>query len=64
LTARTGPEAYHQTVAVEIEHHLIVCFCREAQRRDVPVTRLIRDLLDVIAADGADGRDLGRPRRL
>jgi hypothetical protein len=40
------------TIAVEIEHHIIVCFRREAARRDVPVVRLIHDLLDVIVADG------------
>jgi hypothetical protein len=40
------------TLALEIEHRMVVCFRREAQQRDVPVTRLIHDLLDVIVADG------------
>jgi hypothetical protein len=50
---QTGPDAYQrQMTTVEIEHHLIVCFRREAARRDVPVKSLIDDLLDVIVADG------------
>jgi hypothetical protein len=46
-------DARHQTtiVELEIEHAIVVCFRREAQRRDVPVTRLLHDLLDVIAAE-------------
>jgi hypothetical protein len=47
------------TLALEI-HHLIVCFRREAAQRDVPVTRLIHDLLDVIVADGLTTAILGR----
>ena len=39
------------TIAVEIEHHVIVHIRREAQRRDVSVARLLHDLLDAIVAD-------------
>jgi hypothetical protein len=37
---------------VAVDHALIVKLRPEARRRDVPVTRLICDLLDTIARDG------------
>jgi hypothetical protein len=54
---------------VEVDHALVVRLRPEAARRDVPVVRLIHDLLDTIARDGLtaavldantvpDGRDL------
>jgi hypothetical protein len=50
---------------LEVEHGLVTQFRVEAARRDMPVKRLLHDLLDTIAADrltGAildDGGDLG-----
>jgi hypothetical protein len=37
---------------LEVEHGLVTQFRAEAARRDMPVVRLIRELLDVIARDG------------
>jgi hypothetical protein len=51
LSQEARERLQHKMVSIEIEHAIIVCFRREAQRRDVPVTRLIHDLLDVIAHD-------------
>jgi hypothetical protein len=39
-TPRIGPEAQqHLMVSIEIEHAIVVCFRREAARRDMPVTK-------------------------
>jgi hypothetical protein len=47
---QTGPDAYQrQMTMVEIDHGLVVRLRPEAARRDMPVTSLIHDLLDVIA---------------
>jgi hypothetical protein len=40
------------TTAIELDNDLIVRFRAEAAKRDTTVPLLIRDLLDVIAADG------------
>jgi hypothetical protein len=40
------------TTAIELEHDLVVRFRVEAAKRETTVPQLIRDLLDVIAADG------------
>ena len=39
-------------MTLQIDHALVVRLRPEAARRDVPVVRLIHDLLDVIARDG------------
>ena len=50
---------------LEVEHGLVTRYRVEAARRDMPVRRLLHDLLDTIAADkltGAildDGGNLG-----
>jgi hypothetical protein len=36
---------------IEVDHDVIMLLRKEAAMRDVPVDRLIRDLLGVIAAD-------------
>jgi len=41
-----------RTTTIEIDHDLVVLLRKEAAQRDIPVTRLIRDLLGVIATDG------------
>jgi hypothetical protein len=40
---------------IELDHALVVRLRPKAARRDVPVVRLIHDLLDVIAADQLTG---------
>jgi hypothetical protein len=40
------------TTAIELDNDLIVRFRVEAAKRETTVPLLIRDLLDVIAADG------------
>jgi len=42
-------------VSIEIEHAVVVRFRREAAQRDVPVGRLIHNLLAVIADDQLTG---------
>jgi hypothetical protein len=41
-----------RTTAIELDHDLVVRFRVEAAKRETTVPQLIRDLLDVIAADG------------
>ena len=48
---QTNPELL-RTIPIEIEHSTITRFRQEAARRDVPVVRLVHDLLNVVAADG------------
>jgi hypothetical protein len=48
-------ESPFRTTALELEHALIVKFRNEAARREMTVPQLIRDLLDVIAADALTG---------
>ena len=45
-----GPRANDATM-IEVDHALVTRLRPEAARRDVPVNRLLHDLLDVIAAD-------------
>jgi len=40
-----------KTDTIEIDHDVIVGFRKEAEKRCVSVSRLIKDLLGVIAAD-------------
>jgi hypothetical protein len=42
-------------VTIEVEHAVVARLRVEAARREVPVKSLIRDLLDVIAADQLTG---------
>jgi hypothetical protein len=44
-------EAPPRTTTIEIDHDLVVLLRKEAAQRDMPVGRLIRDLLDIIATD-------------
>jgi hypothetical protein len=41
-----------RATTVELDHDLVFRFRDEAAKRDTTVPQLIRDLLDVIAADG------------
>jgi hypothetical protein len=45
-------ERCHPPMLVEVDHALVVRLRPEAARRDVPVVRLIHDLLDTIVRDG------------
>jgi hypothetical protein len=51
----SGARQERPVVAIEVEHAVVVRLRREAARRDMPVKVLIRDLLDVIAADQLTG---------
>jgi hypothetical protein len=47
-----GPRgAHHPPLTIEVSHDLVLVYRKEAARRDVPVTRLITDLLDCIVVD-------------
>ena len=48
-------ELCHPPTMVALDHALVVRLRLEAARRDVPVVRLIYDLLDTIARDGLTG---------
>ena len=48
-------ELCHPPTMVALDHALVVRLRPEAARRDLPVTRLIHDLLDTIARDGLIG---------
>jgi hypothetical protein len=59
-----GPREHRPPMTVEVDHTVVVSLRPEARRRDVPVARLVRDLLDRVGAEpglvGAildDGRD-------
>lgn len=41
-----------RTTAIELDHDLVVQFRVEAAKRKLTVPQLVRELLDVIAADG------------
>ena len=47
-----GPREHRPPTMVALDHSLVVRLRPEAARRDVPVVRLIHDLLDTIARDG------------
>jgi hypothetical protein len=59
-----GPRgAHHPPLTVEVSHDLVLAYRKEVARRDVPVARLITDLLDRIVVDQLttailDDRDL------
>jgi hypothetical protein len=42
---------HDKLLVIELDRDLVLRLRPEAARRDVPVTRLIHDLLDVIVAD-------------
>jgi hypothetical protein len=39
-------------IEIDLAGDSLIHFRREAQRRDLPVARLVHDLLDAIAVDG------------
>jgi hypothetical protein len=45
--ARGGPREHRPPMTVEVDHSIVVSLRPEARRRDVPVARLVRDLLDL-----------------
>jgi len=45
---RTGPHAGMPGLTVEIDHRLVVRLRPLAARRDVPIRRLVTDLLDAV----------------
>jgi hypothetical protein len=47
----TKPDTSSRMVPVEVEHDLIVRFRAEAAARSTTVSRLLHDLLSIIAAD-------------
>jgi hypothetical protein len=51
-TAAGGPRDHHPPMTIQVGHDLVLAYRKEAARRDVPVTRLINDLLDTIVRDG------------
>jgi hypothetical protein len=64
IDPRGGPRDHRPPMTVEVDHSIVVSLRPEARRRDVPVVRLIHDLLDRVGAEpglvGAildDGRD-------
>jgi hypothetical protein len=66
-TARGGPRDHRPPMMIEVDHSVVVLLRPEARRRDVPVVRLIRDVLDVLGDEpglvGAilDGHEGGEP---
>jgi hypothetical protein len=50
-TERGGPRDHHPPTMIEVDHSVVVLFRPEARRRDTSVVRLIRDLIDAIAAE-------------
>jgi hypothetical protein len=64
IDPRGGSREHRPPMTVEVDHSVVVQLRPEARRRDVPVARLVRDLLDRVGAEpglvGAildDGRD-------
>jgi hypothetical protein len=49
-TSHRTRERYPPTV-IEVDHSVVVLLRPEAKRRDVPVVRLIRDVLDVLGGE-------------
>jgi hypothetical protein len=49
-TSHRTRERYPPTV-IEVDHSVVVLLRPEAKRRDVPVVRLIRDVLDVLGEE-------------
>ena len=50
-TNEHGPHAAHPPLTVEIGHAVVVALRPEARRRDVPIRRLISDLLSAVGED-------------
>jgi hypothetical protein len=48
---RGGPRDHRPPMTVEVDHSIVVSLRPEARRRDVPVARLVRDLLDRVGAE-------------
>jgi hypothetical protein len=51
MPVQSKPETAPRTVSVELEESVVRSLRGEVSRRNVPVARLICDLLDVIATD-------------
>jgi hypothetical protein len=49
--ARGGPREHRPPLQVEVDHSVVVSLRPEARRRDVPVARLVRDLLDAVGEE-------------
>jgi predicted DNA-binding ribbon-helix-helix protein len=49
--ASHGDADHARRETVEIDHAIVVSLRPEARRRDVPVARLVRDLLDAVGAE-------------
>ena len=49
--AGTDRRSLTRTVTIELQHELVVRLRREATSREIPVARLIHELLDVIVTD-------------
>jgi hypothetical protein len=50
-TERGGPREHRPPMTVEVGHDLVVRLRPIAARRDVPLARLIRDVLDVLGEE-------------
>jgi hypothetical protein len=50
-----GSREHQPPMTIQVGHDLVLAYRKEAARRDVPVTRLICDLLDRIVADQLTG---------
>jgi hypothetical protein len=46
-----GPRDHHPPTVIELDHHIVLCLRPVARRRDVPLKRLVTDLLDVIGEE-------------
>jgi hypothetical protein len=46
-----GPREHRPPMTIEVDHTVVVSLRPEARRRDVPVARLVRDLLDRVGAE-------------
>jgi hypothetical protein len=60
-----GPREHGPPLTVEVSHDLVVRLRPEARRRDVPLKRLVRDLLDAVGEEpglAAAILDDGEPR--
>jgi hypothetical protein len=67
IAERGGPREHRPPMTIEVDHTVVVSLRPEARRRDVPVARLVRDLLDRVGEEPAlvgailDDGDLRRP---
>lgn len=60
-TARPARQE-HPGLVIELDYALVAALRPEAKARDVPVSRLVRDLLDTIATDRLTGAILDDQR--